>query len=72
MEEFRWGCRVRTTWPEDWQAYAAQANREIMILPLLEEHHYGEAVNVRRRYGLPALRASPKSRSPGWSRPTAS
>lgn len=28
------------------------------ILPLLEEHHYGEAVNVRRRYGLPALRAS--------------
>ena len=20
MEEFRWGCRVRTTWPEDWQA----------------------------------------------------
>ena len=20
MEEFRWGCQVRTTWPEDWQA----------------------------------------------------
>jgi 4-hydroxy-2-oxoheptanedioate aldolase len=30
---------VRATryWPEDWQAYAAQANREIMILPLLED-----------------------------------
>ncbi|WP_255632354.1 DUF4357 domain-containing protein [Amycolatopsis sp. TNS106] len=28
------------------------------ILPLLEEHHYGEGVNVEQRYGLRALRAS--------------
>ena len=27
------------------------------ILPLLEEYHYGEDVDVERRYGLPALRA---------------
>jgi 5-methylcytosine-specific restriction protein B len=26
------------------------------ILPLLEEHHYGEEVDVSRVYGLPALR----------------
>lgn len=26
------------------------------ILPLLEEHHYGEGVDVERRYGLAALR----------------
>ncbi|MGW4276963.1 DUF4357 domain-containing protein [Streptomyces seoulensis] len=28
------------------------------ILPLLEEHHYGEGVDVERRYGLAALRES--------------
>ncbi|MGW3506540.1 DUF4357 domain-containing protein [Streptomyces sp. NPDC000994] len=28
------------------------------ILPLLEEHHYGEAVDVEKRYGLAALRES--------------
>ncbi|MER7109309.1 DUF4357 domain-containing protein [Streptomyces sp. NPDC000229] len=28
------------------------------ILPLLEEHHYGEDVDVEKRYGLAALRAS--------------
>ncbi|MFH9426194.1 DUF4357 domain-containing protein [Streptomyces sp. NPDC017529] len=28
------------------------------ILPLLEEYHYGENVDVERRYGLKALRAS--------------
>ncbi|MCZ4100808.1 AAA family ATPase [Streptomyces sp. H39-C1] len=28
------------------------------ILPLLEEHHYGEGVNVESRYGLDALRRS--------------
>ncbi|SDG02430.1 5-methylcytosine-specific restriction enzyme B [Sinosporangium album] len=28
------------------------------ILPLLEEHHYGDDVDVARRYGLPALRAA--------------
>lgn len=27
------------------------------ILPLLEEHHYGDGVEVRQRYGLPAIRA---------------
>ncbi|MFF0308152.1 AAA family ATPase [Streptosporangium sp. NPDC004379] len=26
------------------------------ILPLLEEHHYGDGVDVSQRYGLPALR----------------
>jgi 5-methylcytosine-specific restriction protein B len=26
------------------------------ILPLLEEHHYGEGVDVERRYGLSTLR----------------
>ena len=26
------------------------------ILPLLEEHHYGEDIEVKKRYGLPALR----------------
>ncbi|MEY9858510.1 5-methylcytosine-specific restriction protein B [Catenulispora sp. GAS73] len=26
------------------------------ILPLLEEHHYGEGVDIGNRYGLPALR----------------
>ncbi|WP_306316456.1 MULTISPECIES: DUF4357 domain-containing protein [unclassified Streptomyces] len=28
------------------------------ILPLLEEHHYGEGVDITRRYGLDALRAA--------------
>ncbi|MFI7020216.1 DUF4357 domain-containing protein [Streptomyces sp. NPDC050164] len=28
------------------------------ILPLLEEHHYGESVDVEKRYGLAALRES--------------
>lgn len=28
------------------------------ILPLLEEHHYGEGVDVEKRYGLDALRRS--------------
>lgn len=27
------------------------------ILPLLEEHHYGDGVDVRQRYGLEAIRA---------------
>ncbi|MEU8513990.1 DUF4357 domain-containing protein [Kitasatospora sp. NPDC048722] len=27
------------------------------ILPLLEEHHYGEGVDIEKRYGLAALRA---------------
>lgn len=31
------------------------------ILPLLEEHHYGEGVNVEQRYGLKALRAAIES-----------
>jgi 5-methylcytosine-specific restriction protein B len=26
------------------------------ILPLLEEHHYGEGIDIERRYGLPSLR----------------
>ncbi|MBY8855413.1 DUF4357 domain-containing protein [Nocardia sp. CA2R105] len=30
------------------------------ILPLLEEHHYGEGLNVGQRYGLPALRTAIK------------
>ncbi|MFD3805844.1 DUF4357 domain-containing protein [Streptomyces sp. NPDC058619] len=28
------------------------------ILPLLEEHHYGEGVDIEKRYGIAALRAS--------------
>ncbi len=28
------------------------------ILPLLEEHHYGEGIDIERRYGLAALRES--------------
>ncbi|WP_405581661.1 DUF4357 domain-containing protein [Streptomyces sp. NBC_01092] len=28
------------------------------ILPLLEEHHYGESVDIEKRYGLAALRAA--------------
>ncbi|MEU4836129.1 DUF4357 domain-containing protein [Streptosporangium sp. NPDC023615] len=28
------------------------------ILPLLEEHHYGEGVNIEQRYGLSSLRAA--------------
>ncbi|MEH0581535.1 MULTISPECIES: DUF4357 domain-containing protein [Streptomyces] len=30
------------------------------ILPLLEEHHYGEGVDIEKRYGLSALRESLK------------
>ncbi|NEY36292.1 DUF4357 domain-containing protein [Streptomyces sp. PRKS01-65] len=32
------------------------------ILPLLEEHHYGEGVDVEKRYGLAALQASVAAR----------
>ncbi len=32
------------------------------ILPLLEEHHYGDGVDVRSRYGLDAIRARVASR----------
>lgn len=32
------------------------------ILPLLEEHHYGEGVDIEKRYGLAALRASVAAR----------
>ncbi|SDD51396.1 DUF4357 domain-containing protein [Actinokineospora iranica] len=39
------------------------------ILPLLEEHHYGEGVNVEQRYGLHALRAAVASR-PGEPEPS--
>ncbi|AKL68314.1 DUF4357 domain-containing protein [Streptomyces sp. Mg1] len=28
------------------------------ILPLLEEHHYGEGIDIEKRYGLTALRSS--------------
>lgn len=28
------------------------------ILPLLEEHHYGEGVDIEQRYGLAVLRES--------------
>ncbi|MCM2580532.1 DUF4357 domain-containing protein [Streptomyces meridianus] len=28
------------------------------ILPLLEEHHYGEGIDIGQRYGLPVLRAA--------------
>ncbi|GAB3141405.1 McrB family protein [Microbispora hainanensis] len=39
------------------------------ILPLLEEHHYGEGVDVEGRYGLRSLRAavgpSPQTAAPG-------
>ncbi|MER5782835.1 DUF4357 domain-containing protein [Streptomyces mobaraensis] len=34
------------------------------ILPLLEEHHYGEGIDVEKRYGLTALRRS-LSEQPG-------
>lgn len=41
------------------------------ILPLLEEHHYGEGVNVEQCYGLGSLRAaiasSPEAEEPGTS-----
>jgi len=33
------------------------------ILPLLEEHHYGESIDVERRYGLAALRRVVKAQS---------
>ncbi|MFJ4360928.1 DUF4357 domain-containing protein [Streptomyces massasporeus] len=32
------------------------------ILPLLEEHHYGEGIDIEKRYGLAALRASVAAR----------
>ncbi|MBH0243792.1 hypothetical protein I3W98_14530, partial [Streptomyces cavourensis] len=28
------------------------------ILPLLEEHHYGEGIDIAKTYGLEALRAN--------------
>ncbi|MFJ5225115.1 DUF4357 domain-containing protein [Streptomyces sp. NPDC088400] len=34
------------------------------ILPLLEEHHYGEGVDIEKRYGLAALRESLNAREP--------
>ncbi|RSS58003.1 DUF4357 domain-containing protein [Streptomyces sp. WAC07061] len=33
------------------------------ILPLLEEHHYGEGLDIESRYGLPALRQAVARRS---------
>ncbi|MER0241729.1 DUF4357 domain-containing protein [Streptomyces sp. HSW2009] len=35
------------------------------ILPLLEEHHYGEGIDIERRYGLPALRRTLPSATTG-------
>jgi 5-methylcytosine-specific restriction protein B len=32
------------------------------ILPLLEEHHYGEGIDIEKRYGLAALRATVAAR----------
>ncbi|MGH3516182.1 MAG: DUF4357 domain-containing protein [Haloechinothrix sp.] len=34
------------------------------IFPLLEEHHYGEGVNVEHRYGLRSLRAAAQAPAP--------
>jgi 5-methylcytosine-specific restriction protein B len=34
------------------------------ILPLLEEHHYGDGLDVQRRYGLESLRARIASTPP--------
>ncbi len=39
------------------------------ILPLLEEHHYGEGLDVEQRYGLRALRAA-IAPSPGTDTPS--
>ncbi|GAB3360195.1 DUF4357 domain-containing protein [Amycolatopsis echigonensis] len=39
------------------------------ILPLLEEHHYGEDIDVEKRYGVPALR---RAIGTGPTDPTAS
>ncbi|MCX5150075.1 DUF4357 domain-containing protein [Streptomyces sp. NBC_00320] len=40
------------------------------ILPLLEEHHYGEGVDIEKRYGLTALRRSlPQPPAPKASAP---
>ena len=33
------------------------------IVPLLEEHHYGDGMDVRARYGLDAIRARVASRA---------
>lgn len=37
------------------------------ILPLLEEHHYGDGIDIERRYGLPALRSRIRSATLGSS-----
>ena len=37
------------------------------ILPLLEEHHYGEDIDVERRYGLPSLRRALAEQTPATS-----
>jgi len=34
------------------------------ILPLLEEHHYGDAVDVPKRYGLASIRAAVETNQP--------
>ncbi|SCK47858.1 5-methylcytosine-specific restriction enzyme B [Streptomyces sp. WMMB 714] len=34
------------------------------ILPLLEEHHYGEGIDIEKQYGLKALRRSLRSTAP--------
>ena len=40
------------------------------ILPLLEEHYYGESVNVEERYGLRSLRATNRSSPEGDTAPS--
>lgn len=35
------------------------------ILPLLEEYHVGDGIDVRKKYGLDALRASLNPPEPG-------
>ena len=41
------------------------------ILPLLEEHHYGEGINVDKRYGLTALRRAIAQNEQAEAAPTA-
>jgi 5-methylcytosine-specific restriction enzyme B len=41
------------------------------ILPLLEEHHYGEGINVDKRYGLTALRRAIARNEQAEAAPTA-
>ncbi|MFE6867127.1 DUF4357 domain-containing protein [Kitasatospora sp. NPDC057692] len=36
------------------------------ILPLLEEHHYGEGLDIEKRYGLEALRAEVAAKRSGF------